>query len=87
MKNFWKRNASKTLEEFLIECIYENTDFCLSFKEIPNPDFVKRFRTQYEKEFEKLKVLSTLDGSKRGDNDENMSDDESRINGKQSIST
>lgn len=44
MKNFWKRNTNKTLEEYLIECIHENTDFCLSFKEIPNPDFVKRFR-------------------------------------------
>jgi hypothetical protein len=44
MKNFWKRNLSKTLEEFLIECVHEGTDFCLSFKEIPNPDFEKRFR-------------------------------------------
>jgi hypothetical protein len=54
MKNFWKKNANKTLEEFLIECIHEGTDFCFSFKEIPNPEFVKRFRSQFEKEFEKL---------------------------------
>ena len=57
MKNFWKKQTSKTLEEFLIECIHENTDFCLSEKDIPNPDFVKRFRVQDEKEFEKLKNL------------------------------
>jgi hypothetical protein len=44
MKNFWKKNLNKTLEEFLIECIYEETDFCLNYKEIPNPDFEKRFR-------------------------------------------
>ena len=44
MKNFWKRNLSKTLEEFLIECVHEGTDFCLSFKDIPNPDFQPRFR-------------------------------------------
>jgi hypothetical protein len=54
MKNFWKKQASKTLEEFLIECIHEGTDFCFSYKDIPNPDFVKRFRTQYENEFVKL---------------------------------
>lgn len=45
MKNFWKKQLSKTLEEFLIECIHENTDFCFSYQEIPNADFVKRFRT------------------------------------------
>ena len=64
MKNFWKRNLSKTLEEFLIECVHEGTDFCLSFKEIPNPDFEKRFRQQYEQEFFKLETLSKADNSK-----------------------
>lgn len=54
MKNFWKKNLSKTLEEFLIECIHEATDFCLSFKEVPNPDFEPRFRQKYESEFLKL---------------------------------
>jgi len=62
MKNFWKRNLSKTLEEFLIECVHEGTDFCLSFKEIPNPDFESRFRQKYESEFFKLQTLSKLDG-------------------------
>ena len=57
MKNFWKKNLSKTLEEFLIDCIHEGTDYCLSFKEIPNPDFIKRFRQQYENEFIKLETL------------------------------
>jgi hypothetical protein len=58
MRGFWKKNiSSKTLEEYLIECIHENTDFCLSFKEVPNPDFVQRFRVRYEKEFEKLRNL------------------------------
>ena len=83
MKNFWKRNTSKTLEEFLIECIHENTDFCLSFKEIPNPDFVPRFRQQYEKEFEKLVNLSKLD-SKNLHDDLNSDDD---MGGRPSIST
>lgn len=61
MKNFWKKNLSKTLEEFLIECIHEGNDFCFSFKDIPNPDFERRFRQQYEAEFLKLKTLSNLD--------------------------
>ncbi len=54
MKNFWKKNLSKTLEEFLIECIHEGIDFCLSFKDVPNPDFEPRFRQKYESEFLKL---------------------------------
>jgi len=61
MKNFWKKNLSKTLEEFLIECIFEGTDFCLSFKEVPNPDFVPRFRQKYDSEFLKLQALNDLD--------------------------
>ncbi len=64
MKNFYKRNLTKTLEEFLIECVHEGTDFCLSFKEIPNPDFEKRFRQQYEQEFFKLETLSKPDSGK-----------------------
>lgn len=72
MKNFWKKNATKTLEEFLIECIHEGTDFCFSFKEIPNPDFIKRFRSQYENEFNKLQSLAKFDSKTEGA----MSDDE-----------
>ena len=44
LKSFWKRIEFKQLEQYLIECVHENTDFCLSFKRIPNPDFVKRFK-------------------------------------------
>jgi hypothetical protein len=65
MKNFWKKNLSKTLEEFLIECIHEGTDFCLSFKEVPNPDFEPRFRQKYESEFLKLQTLSSIDSGKK----------------------
>jgi hypothetical protein len=44
MKRFWSNHQYKTLEEYLIECIHDKIDFCFSFKEIPNPDFVPRFR-------------------------------------------
>ena len=64
MKNFWKRTQNKTLEEFLIECVHEGTDFCLSFKDIPNPDFVRRFKQQYEQEFFRLETLSKPDNIK-----------------------
>jgi hypothetical protein len=63
LKNFWAKNQYKTLEEFLIECVHEKTDFCLSFKEIPNPDFEKRFRQQYANEFLKLESLQDLSDS------------------------
>ena len=78
MKNFWKKNLTKTLEEYLIECVHEGTDFCFSYKDIPNPDFTKRFRTQYENEFIKLKALSQFD-SKSGCQDEIMSDDDTAM--------
>ena len=73
MKNFWKKNLSKTLEEFLIECIHEGTDFCLNFKEIPNPDFEKRFRQQYENEFLKFNSLSRMDKDGGDASDDDMS--------------
>jgi hypothetical protein len=57
MKNFWSKNQFKTLEEYLIESIYEKTDFCLSFKKIPNPEFIKRFKQQYANEFLKMETL------------------------------
>jgi len=84
MKNFWKKHSSKTLEEYLIECIHESTDFCLNFKEIPNPDFVTRFRSQYEREFEKLANLQSLNGKNHNDSDDGM---DGRAVGKQSAST
>ena len=62
MKNFWKKNFEyKTLEEYLIECLHEGTDFCLSFKQIPNQQFVDRFKQQYAQEFVKLTTLEQLD--------------------------
>ncbi len=70
MKNFWKKNLNKTLEEFLIECIHEGTDFCLSFKDIPNAEFVRRFRQQYENEFNRLRALSGLNGGNDNSDDE-----------------
>jgi hypothetical protein len=60
MKNFWTKNQYKTLEEYLIECVHEKTDFCLSFKEIPNPDFEGRFRQQYANEFLKMESLEQM---------------------------
>ena len=80
MRNFWKKNSSKTLEEFLIECIHESTDFCLSFREIPNAEFVPRFRQQYEKEFEKLANFSSKINQPG-------SDEEDMAGGRPSIST
>lgn len=41
----------------MIESIHEETDFCFNFKEIPNADFVKRFREKYANEFLKLQSL------------------------------
>ena len=61
IKNFWKKVQYKTLEAFLIECIHEGTDFCFAFKKIPNPEFVKRFKQQYENDFIKLSALKNLE--------------------------
>jgi len=44
MKNFWKKHLSETLEKFLIEAIHNGSEFCLSYKDIPNPTFVERFK-------------------------------------------
>lgn len=74
LKNFWTKNQYKTLEEFLIECVHEKIDFCLSFKEIPNPDFEPRFRTQFANEFLKLESLQNM-----SDNDDN-NNEEKNIN-------
>ena len=60
MRLFWKKWEYKTLEEYLIECIHESTDFCLSFKEVPNPDFVQRFRNKYDNEFSKIETIKNI---------------------------
>jgi hypothetical protein len=54
MRKFYKNHQTKTLEQYLVESIHEGTDYCLGFKEIPNKTFVKRFRHQFEAEFERL---------------------------------
>jgi len=54
----------KTLEQYLIECIQDNTDFCFSFKECPNPDFVKRFKSKFENEFIKMDTLKDINSGK-----------------------
>ena len=41
LKAFWKKYSQRQLEEYLIESIFFKTDFCLSFKEFPNEDFVE----------------------------------------------
>ena len=58
------------MEEYLIECVQEKTDFCFSFKEIPNPDFVKRFMTRYENEFIKFDTLKDIAKGKNMDSEE-----------------
>ena len=47
LKAFWKKHSSMTLEDYLIECIFFKTDFCLSFKLIPNEEFYDRFRERF----------------------------------------
>jgi hypothetical protein len=50
----------KTLEQYLIECIQDNVDFCFNFKEIPNPEFLPRFKARYEAEFIKMEALRDI---------------------------
>jgi hypothetical protein len=66
MKTFWKKLQDKRLEDYLIESIHEKTDFCLSFRQIPNPEFLKMFTKKYENELARLDALKNLD-----DEDEN----------------
>ena len=58
MKHFWKKHEYKTLEIFLVECVNDNIDFCLSFRKIPNHDFVPRFKSRFEAEFMKLQAMA-----------------------------
>lgn len=51
----------------MIESIYDNIDFCLSFKKIPNPDFLPRFRAKYEQEFLKMSALKDLNNDEMGE--------------------
>lgn len=54
---FWKENQYKTLETFLIESIIDETPFSHSMKEIPNEDFIPRFRQQFESEFTRIEAI------------------------------
>lgn len=54
---FWKQNHSKTLEEYLIQSIFEKTAYSLSLKEIPNEQFLERFKAKYQSDFLKLELL------------------------------
>lgn len=47
---------TKRLEDFLIESIFNQVDFCFSFPEIPNSDFLKIFKAKHESDFMKLKT-------------------------------
>ena len=50
--------------------MHEGTDFCLSFPQIPNPDFERRFRTQYANDFLKLETLSNNENLKAAGSDD-----------------
>ena len=54
MKNFWKEYSTKTLEQYLVESIFNKWDYCLSFKEIPNEEFEAKHRQQFAFEFQQL---------------------------------
>lgn len=58
LRNFWKKIEFKQLEQYLIECVHEGIDFCLSFKNIPNPDFIPRFRQKFSSDFKRLEALN-----------------------------
>jgi len=45
----------------LVEMIHYCVDFCFSFAEIPNKEFVERFRNQYIMEFDRLEALGEDD--------------------------
>ena len=56
MKNFWKENHAKPLEQYLVEAIFFKWDYCFSFKEIPNEEFEDKHRAQFAAEFEHLEA-------------------------------
>lgn len=66
LKNFWKKIEYKQLEQYLIDCVHEKTDFCLSFKRIPNDDFIQRFRQKFASDFIKLEALKDIDSDMNG---------------------
>ena len=51
IRNFWKEYSTKTLEVYLVECIYYGYDYCLSFKDFPDPTFIRKHREQFAEEF------------------------------------
>ena len=61
MRNFWKKNGSKTVEEYLVDCIYNNIEYAIAFHEIPNSEFVDRFKKQFESDFLRLEAQKTME--------------------------
>lgn len=54
---FWKINSSKTLEEFLIQSIFDKVPFSLSCKEIPCKENLESFKKRNENAFARLEAL------------------------------
>ena len=78
LKAFWKKYSQRQLEEYLIESIFFKTDFCLSFKEFPNEDFVERYKEQYRDQFALLDEQHGMEAPVP--KDEIVSDDNLPIN-------
>ena len=51
LKTFWKKHSSMTMENYLVECLFFKTDFCLSFKNIPNDEFIDRHQERFAEQF------------------------------------
>jgi hypothetical protein len=58
---FWKANQTKTLEDYLILSIHDETPFSLSMQKIPDTESLMRFKKKYENEFLKLDVINNRD--------------------------
>lgn len=56
MRHFYKKYKDTALEGFIIKCLHDRVEFCLSLKKIPSPDFERRFREQYSTEFAQLEA-------------------------------
>ena len=54
LKAFWKKHSNMTMENYLVECLFFKTDFCLSFKNIPNEEFVDRHQERFAEQFQAL---------------------------------
>lgn len=57
MKRFWQKNENNTVEQWLVQALYEKTEFSFCLKDIPSVNFEAGFRRKYEIEFMKLDQL------------------------------